>query len=250
MAKGERFSISFLRKGGHLEYLSTSPESCFAETPVPPPPADLESPPAASPPTVRNDGSSFLARSDADGFPLRRVGFSSDSTCTETPRARFVPEAGGVCPPSDRPPSPIQIAREKIDDALDNLYVATGVKRAHVAAAVVAMPCFVASWRSAALVCVGTLYSILLAANACSDDKAAAARKNLLLYFVLASLHQLAPVCYWVPFNVQFAATLFLVHFEGAAALFDFFLKAYFEPAEACTAIVRTAKKATLGVLS
>ena len=134
--------------------------------------------------------------------------------------------------------------------ALDNLYVATGVKRAHVAAAVVAMPCFVASWRSAALTCVGTLYPILLAANACSDDKAAAARKNLLLYFVLASLHQLVPVCWWVPFNVQFAATLFLVHFEGAAALFDFFLKAYFEPAEACTAIVRTAKKATLGVLS
>ena len=174
-----------------------------------------------------------------DGFPLRRVGFSSDSTCTQTPKARFVPEAGGVCPPSDRPPSPIQIAREKIDDALDNLYVATGVKRAHVAAAVVAMPCFVASWRSTALMCVGTLYPILLAANACSDDKAAAARKNLLLYFVLASLHQLAPVCWWVPFNVQFAATLF-----------DFFLKAYFEPAEACTAIVRTAKKATLGVLS
>ena len=112
------------------------------------------------------------------------------------------------------------------------------------------MPCFVASWRSTALMCVGTLYPILLAANACSDDKAAAARKNLLLYFVLASLHQLTPVCYWVPFNVQFAATLFLVHFEGAAALFDFFLKAYFEPAEACTAIVRTAKKATLGVLS
>ena len=185
-----------------------------------------------------------------DGFPLRRVGFSSDSSCTQTPKARFVPEAGGVCPPSDRPPSPIQIAREKIDDALDNLYVATGVKRAHVAAAVVAMPCFVASWRSAALLCVGTLYPILLAANACSDDKAAAARKNLLLYFVLASLHQLAPVCYWVPFNVQFAATLFLVHFEGAATLFDFFLKAYFAPAEACTAIVRTAKKATLGVLS
>ena len=131
------------------------------------------------------------------------VGFSSDSTCTQTPKARFVPEAGGVCPPSDRPPSPIQIAREKIDDALDNLYVATGVKRAHVAAAVVAMPCFVASWRSTALMCVGTLYPILLAANACSDDKAAAARKNLLLYFVLASLHQLAPVCYWVPFNVE-----------------------------------------------
>ena len=178
-----------------------------------------------------------------DGFPLRRVGFSSDSSCTQTPKARFVPEAGGVCPPSDRPPSPIQIAREKIDDALDNLYVATGVKRAHVAAAVVAMPCFVASWRSAALVCVGTLYPILLAANACSDDKAAAARKNLLLYFVLASLHQLTPVCYWVPFNVQFAATLFLVHFEGAAALFDFFLKVYFAPAEACTALVKTARK-------
>jgi hypothetical protein len=66
--------------------------------------------------------------------------------------------------------------------------VATGVKRAHVAAAVVAMPCFVASWRSAALLCVGTLYPILLAANACSDDKAAADRKNLLLYFVLASV--------------------------------------------------------------
>ena len=65
----------------------------------------------------------------------------------------------------------------------------------------------------------------------------------MLLYFVLASLHQLLPICYWVPFNVQFAATLFLVHFEGAAALFDFFLKAYFEPAAACTAIVRTAKK-------
>jgi hypothetical protein len=45
-------------------------------------------------------------------------------------------------------------------------------------------------------------------------------------------------------------ATLFLVHFGGAAALFDFFLKAYFAPAEACTAIVRTAKKAALGVLS
>ena len=106
--------------------------------------------------------------------------------------------------------------------------------------------------------------------------KAAAARKNLLLYFVLASLHQLAPVCWWVPFNVeprvetkfhgensmadwcarrggdepltlstqlQFAATLFLVHFEGAATLFDFFLKAYFEPAEACTALVKTARK-------
>ena len=50
-------------------------------------------------------------------------------------------------------------------------------------------------------------------------------------------------ICYWVPFNVQFAATLFLVHFEGAAALFDFFLKAYFEPAEACTALVKTARK-------
>ena len=118
-------------------------------------------------------------------------------------------------------------------------------------------------------------YPILLAANACSDDKAAAARKNLLLYFVLASLHRLAPVCWWVPFNVeprveikfhgenggllrarrggdepltlstqlQFAATLFLVHFEGAATLFDFFLKAYFEPAEACTALVKTARK-------
>ena len=82
-----------------------------------------------------------------------------------------------------------------------------------------------------------------MAANACSDDKAAAARKNLLLYFVLASLHQLVPICYWTPFNVQFAATLFLVHFEGAAALFDFFLKAYFEPAAACTAIVKTARK-------
>ena len=69
------------------------------------------------------------------------------------------------------------------------------------------------------------------------------ARKNLLLYFVLASLHNLLPICYWVPFNVQFAATLFLVHFEGAAALFDFFLKAYFEPAEACTALVKTARK-------
>ena len=89
-----------------------------------------------------------------------------------------------------------------------------------------------------------------MAAHACSDDKAAAARKNLLLYFVLASLHQLVPICYWTPFNVQFAATLFLVHFEGAATLFDFFLKAYFEPAEACTAIVRTAKKAAPGVLS
>ncbi len=33
--------------------------------------------------------------------------------------------------------------------------------------------------------------------------EAAAARKNLLLYFVLASLHQLAPVCWWVPFNVE-----------------------------------------------
>ena len=31
--------------------------------------------------------------------------------------------------------------------------------------------------------------------------------------------------------------------FEGAAALFDFFLKAYFEPAEACTALVKTARK-------
>ena len=38
-------------------------------------------------------------------------------------------------------------------------------------------------------------------------------------------------------------ATLFLVHFGGAAALFDFFLKAYFEPAEACTALVKTARK-------
>ena len=47
----------------------------------------------------------------------------------------------------------------------------------------------------------------------------------------------------WVPFNVQFAATLLLVHFEGAAALFDFFLKAYFEPTEACTALVKTARK-------
>ena len=71
-----------------------------------------------------------------------------------------------------------------------------------------------------------------------------------MLYFVLASLHQLVPVCWWVPFNVQFAATLFLVHFEGAATLFDWFLKAYFAPAEACTAIVRTAKKAAPGVLS
>ena len=51
--------------------------------------------------------------------------------------------------------------------------------------------------------CVGTLYPILLAANACSDDKAAADRKNLLLYFVLASLHQLVPICWWVPFNVE-----------------------------------------------
>ena len=33
------------------------------------------------------------------------------------------------------------------------------------------------------------------------------------------------------------------MHFEGAAALFDFFLKAYFEPAEACTALVKTARK-------
>ena len=49
---------------------------------------------------------------------------------------------------------------------------------------------------------------------------------------------------------MQFAATLFLVHFEGAAALFDWFLKAYFEPAAACTALVRTAKKAAPGVLS
>ena len=91
-----------------------------------------------------------------------------------------------------------------------------------------------------------------MAAHACAANDRAAnmARKNLLLYFVLASLHQLAPVCWWVPFNVQFAATLFLVHFEGAAALFDFFLKAYFEPAAACTALVRTAKKAAPGVLS
>ena len=64
-----------------------------------------------------------------------------------------------------------------------------------------------------------------------------------MLYFVLASLHQLVPVCWWVPFNVQFAATLVLVHFGGAATLFDFFLKAYFEPAEACTALVKTARK-------
>ena len=41
----------------------------------------------------------------------------------------------------------------------------------------------------------------------------------------------------------QFAVTLFLVHFEGAATLFDFFLKAYFAPAEACTALVKTARK-------
>ena len=88
-----------------VEYLSTFPESCFAETPVPPPPADLESPPAASPPTVRNDGSSFLARSDADGFPLRRVGFSSDSTCTQTPKARFVPEADSTVAYPDIVPS-------------------------------------------------------------------------------------------------------------------------------------------------
>ena len=33
------------------------------------------------------------------------------------------------------------------------------------------------------------------------------------------------------------------MHFEGAAALFDFFLKAYFEPAAACTALVKTARK-------
>ena len=63
------------------------------------------------------------------------------------------------------------------------------------------------------------------------------------MIIVLASLHQLVPICYWTPFNVQFAATLVLVHFEGAATLFDFLLKAYFEPAEACTAIVKTARK-------
>ena len=43
--------------------------------------------------------------------------------------------------------------------------------------------------------------------------------------------------------TLQFAATLLLVHFEGAATLFDWFLKAYFEPAEACTALVKTARK-------
>ena len=63
------------------------------------------------------------------------------------------------------------------------------------------------------------------------------------MIIVLASLHQLVPICYWTPFNVQFAATLFLVHFEGAAALFDFFLKAYFEPDQVCTALVKTARK-------
>ena len=33
------------------------------------------------------------------------------------------------------------------------------------------------------------------------------------------------------------------MHFEGAATLFDFFLTAYFAPAEACTALVKTARK-------
>ena len=47
-----------------------------------------------------------------------------------------------------------------------------------------------------------------------------------------------------MPFIIEFAVTLFLVHYEGAATLFDFFLKAYFAPAEACTALVKTARKA------
>ena len=33
------------------------------------------------------------------------------------------------------------------------------------------------------------------------------------------------------------------MHFGGAAKLFDWFLKAYFAPAEACTALVKTARK-------
>jgi hypothetical protein len=53
----------------------------------------------------------------------------------------------------------------------------------------------------------------------------------------------LVPICWWAPFNVELAVTVFLVHFEGAATLFDFFLKAYFEPAVACTALVKTARK-------
>ena len=72
---------------------------------------------------------------------------------------------------------------------------------------------------------------------------AAKDRKNLLLYFVLASLHQLVPICWWAPFNVELAVTVFLVHVEGAATLFDFFLKAYFEPDQVCTALVKTARK-------
>ena len=51
------------------------------------------------------------------------------------------------------------------------------------------------------------------------DDKAAATEEPL-LYFVLVSLHQLVPVCWWVPFNVQFAATLFLVHFGAPGGAF------------------------------
>ena len=154
-------------------------------------------------------------------------------------------------------------AREYIDDALHNLSMATGLRRSHVdvaaavvAAAVVMMLLFVAgghTWRSAALLCAGPDYGFLLLVRQIitgPSERDVAVWKNYFLYVLLASLHQLLPICWWVPFNVQFAATLFLVHFEGAAALFDFFLKAYFEPAEACTAIVRTAKKATLGVLS
>ena len=99
---------------------------------------------------------------------------------TTTPRAS--PNTR-VCPPSDRPTSPLQRARETVDDALDNLYVATGVKRAHVAATICAAPLFVASWQSAALLCVGMLYPVVLAARSCAaadtDRAAAADRKNL-----------------------------------------------------------------------
>ena len=147
-------------------------------------------------------------------------------------------------------------AREYIDDALHNLSMATGLKRSHVdvaaavvAAAVVMMLLFVAgghTWRSAALLCAGPFYPILLLVRQIitgPSEREVAVWKNYFLYVLLASLHQLLPICWWVPFNVQFAVTLFLVHFEGAATLFDWFLKAYFEPAEACTALVKTARK-------
>mmetsp|Transcript_3461 Transcript_3461/g.10716 ORF Transcript_3461/g.10716 Transcript_3461/m.10716 type:complete len:375 (+) Transcript_3461:128-1252(+) len=179
---------------------------------------------------------------------------ASNASSASSRRVSFA-LADEIVPPSDVPTEWDRLVASLADSApvraVAFVEAATGMARAHLATVAIALPFFLAAWRGAALFAVGGAYPLALAARAAADDKPAATldRKNLLVYWLLtaASLWCRSTLGFGLLpplFSIKMATLVYLVHFRGAGAVFDFALKSYFRPVEeTCTAIVKTAKK-------